>query len=158
MPFFYSLSATYLRNRISGALRQSPDTEIKRAAAHIAPNVIFEHPTIQLLSLRIAALVNDNGTGQAVDFIGLHKQVIDTMIEKYSIGLDGPIDGVLPSSHLIEPAVVLLTGTTGGLGSFLLSELLRSPVVQCVFAFNRPSSTKSIEKRQSQLSETEDFQ
>jgi hypothetical protein len=146
--FFYSLSATYLRNRILGALRKSFDPEAKEAAPHIPPNVIFENPTIQLLSSRIAALVNDNGAGQGVDFIEQHKQAINAMIEKYSVGLDGPVDGVLPSSQLVEPAVVLLTGSTGGLGSFLLSELLTSPVVQHVFAFNRPSSTKSIEERQ----------
>jgi hypothetical protein len=142
------LSATYLRNRILGALRKSFDPEAKEAAPHIPPNVIFENPTIQLLSSRIAALVNDNGAGQGVDFIEQHKQAINAMIEKYSVGLDGPVDGVLPSSQLVEPAVVLLTGSTGGLGSFLLSELLTSPVVQHVFAFNRPSSTKSIEERQ----------
>ena len=146
--FFYSLSVTYLRNRILGALRKSSDPEVKKAAAHIPHNVIFENPTIQLLSSRIAALVNDNGAGQGVDFIEQHKQAINAMIEKYSVGLDGPVDGVLPSSPLVEPAVVLLTGSTGGLGSFLLSELLKSPAVQRVFAFNRPSSTKSIEERQ----------
>jgi hypothetical protein len=146
--FFYSLSVTYLRNRILGALRKSSDPEVKKAAAHIPYNVIFENPTIELLGSRIAALVNDNGAGQGVDFIEQHKQAINAMIEKYSVGLDGPVDGVLPSSQLVEPAVVLLTGSTGGLGSFLLSELLNGPTVQRVFAFNRPSSTKSIEERQ----------
>ncbi|KAH0828782.1 acetyl-CoA synthetase-like protein [Lanmaoa asiatica] len=145
---FDSLSVTYLRNRISGALRKSSDPEVKKAAAHIPPNVVFENPTIQMLSSRITALVSDNGVGQAVNFIEQHKKAINAMIEKYSIGLDGPVDGVLPSSQLVEPAVVLLTGSTGGLGSFLLSELLKSPAVQRIFAFNRPSSTKSIEERQ----------
>ncbi|KAG9310664.1 hypothetical protein JVU11DRAFT_9252 [Chiua virens] len=69
------------------------------------------------------------------------------MIEKCSLGLNGPADGILPSSGLIEPAVVLLAGSMGGLGSFLLADLLQSSGVQCVFAFNRPS-TKSIEERQ----------
>ena len=143
-----SLSATYLRNRVLGALRKSLDPEIKEAAAHIPPNIIFENPTIRLLSARIAALVNSNGYGDAQDFIEQHKQTINAMIEKYSIGLEGPIDGVLPDSPLIEPSVVLLTGSTGGLGSFLLSELLKNSAVQRVFAFNRPSSKKSIEERQ----------
>lgn len=122
--------------------------EIKNTATHIPPNVVFENPTIQLLSARIAALVNDGGSGQTQNFDEQHKQAINAMIEKLSVGLNGPIDGVLPSSQAIEPAVVLLTGTTGGLGSFLLSELLKSPAVQRVFAFNRPSSTKSITERQ----------
>ena len=144
----HSLSVTYLRNRILGALRQSSDAEIKKAAAHIPSNIIFENPTIQLLSSRIAALVNDTGSGGGQNVIEQHKQAINAIIEKYSVGLDGPVDGVLPSTQSIEPAVVLLTGSTGGLGSFLLSELLESPAVQRVFAFNRPSSTKSIEERQ----------
>ena len=148
VSLYYSLSVTYLRNRILGALRKSSDPEVKKAAPHIPPNVIFENPTIRLLSSRIAALVNDNGAGHGVDFIEQHEQAINAMIEKYSVGLDGPVDGVLPSTQLVEPAVILLTGSTGGLGSFLLSELLKSPAVQHVFAFNRPSSTKSIEERQ----------
>ena len=145
---FDSLSVTYLRNRILGALRKSPDPEIKKAASHLPSNIIFENPTIQLLSSRIAALVSDDGAGQGHDFIEKHKQAINAMIEKYSVGLNGPIDGALPSSQSISPAVVLLTGSTGGLGSFLLSELLQSPTVQRVFAFNRPSSSKSIAERQ----------
>ena len=131
-----------------GALRKSADPDIKKAAAHIPPNVIFENPTIQLLSSRITGLVNDSGSGQGQNVIEQHKQAINAMIEKYSVGLDGPVDGVLPSSRSIDPAVVLLTGSTGGLGSFLLSELLKSPTVERVFAFNRPSSRKSIEERQ----------
>ncbi|KAF8129526.1 acetyl-CoA synthetase-like protein [Boletus edulis] len=145
---FDSLSVTYFRNRILGALRKSPDPEIKKAASHIPPNIIFENPTIQLLSARIAALVTGDGAGLGVNFIEQHKQVIQAMIDKYSVGLDGPVDGVLPGSQLTDPAVVLLTGSTGGLGSFLLSELLKSPAVQRVYAFNRPSSTKSIVERQ----------
>lgn len=146
--FLLSLSVTYLRNRLMGALRKSTDPEIKKAAAHIPSNIIFENPTIHQLSARIAAIVNDDSAGQAIDFIEKHKQAIDAMIEKHSIGLSGPVDGVLPSTQTIEPAVVLLTGSTGGLGSFLLSELLKNPAVRRVFAFNRPSSSKSIGERQ----------
>ncbi|KAG9309639.1 putative aminoadipate reductase [Chiua virens] len=145
---FDSLSVTYLRNRILGALRTSPDPEVKKTAPHLPPNVIFENPTIQLLASRIATLVSSSGAGHTADTVGEHKQAINAMIEKYSVGLAGPADGVLPSSGSIEPAVVLLTGSTGGLGSFLLAELLQSSAVQRVFAFNRPSSTKSIEERQ----------
>ena len=71
------------------------------------------------------------------------------MIEKYSVGLGSatlPVNGIV--SH---PAgvVVLLTGSTGGLGSFLLSQLLENTRVERVYALNRPSSSASIEERQS---------
>jgi len=118
------------------------------AAAHIPPSVIVENSTIQLLTARIVALVSDNGVGQG-DSIEQHKKAIDDpMIERYSVGSGGPVDGMLPNSQSIEPAVVLLTGSTGGLGSFLVSELLGSPAVQRVFAFNQPSPLKSIAERQ----------
>jgi len=45
-------------------------------------------------------------------------------------------------------AVVLVTGTTGGLGSFLLAQLLENPVVERVYALNRPSAFASITERQ----------
>ncbi|KAI9573098.1 putative non-ribosomal peptide synthetase [Boletus coccyginus] len=106
-----------------GALRNSSDPEIKKAAAHIP---------LDLLTAHIAALVSDSGAGQG-DFIEQHKKAINTMISKYSS---------------VKPALVLLTGPTGGLGSFLLSELLRSSAVLRVFAFNRPSSSKLIMERQ----------
>jgi hypothetical protein len=120
--------------------------------SRIPLNVVFENPTIQLLSSRVAALVNENAAGQSIDPREQHQRVIKAMVDKYSIGLNGPADGVLDDSGIagksIEPAVVLLTGSTGGLGSFLLAQLLESPVVQRVYALNRPSSTASIDQRQ----------
>ncbi|KAG0691850.1 putative aminoadipate reductase [Suillus ampliporus] len=45
--------------------------------------------------------------------------------------------------------VVILTGSTGGLGSYLLSSLLQREDVSVVYAFNRPSKdATSIEQRQ----------
>ncbi|KAG9309638.1 putative aminoadipate reductase [Chiua virens] len=138
---FDSLSATYLRNRISDALRRRSTPEIKKAVTRIPYNIIFENPTIKLLSSRVAALANDARFGHhdAVDLTKQHQQSINAMIEKYSVGLRGPA---------VEPVVVLLTGSTGGLGCFLLAQLLQSHVVQRVIALNRPSSTKSIQERQ----------
>ncbi|KAF8548861.1 NAD(P)-binding protein [Imleria badia] len=141
---FDSVKAADLRNRLLDALRNSTNPDIKKAVMHIPRNVIYENPTIPRLSARIAAIVYDNGAGHGID----HKEAIKAMIEKYSVGLSGPDDGVLPSTPLIEPAVVLLTGSTGGLGSLLLLELLKCHLVQRVFALNRPSSSKSIEERQ----------
>ncbi|KIK79350.1 hypothetical protein PAXRUDRAFT_36462 [Paxillus rubicundulus Ve08.2h10] len=149
---FDSLSVTYLRNQLVGALRKSPDPEIQKAVSRIPSNVVFENPTIQQLSSRVAALVNENAAEQLIDSREQHKRAINAMIEKYSIGLHGPADGILNDSgiagKLIEPAVVLLTGSTGGLGSFLLAQLLESPVVKRVYALNRPSSAATIGQRE----------
>jgi hypothetical protein len=70
---------------------------------------------------------------------------IEKMIGKYTLGLDG---GKRFSGPLLPEAVVLLTGTTGGLGSYFLSQLLQDAAVNRVYAFNRPSSSGTSLERQ----------
>ncbi|KAH7929525.1 putative nonribosomal peptide synthetase [Leucogyrophana mollusca] len=149
---FDSLSATYLRNRIIGGLRNSPDSGLKNAAPRVAQNIIFENPTIKLLAKKVASLV-----GQPELTEGDQKQsaklTIEAMISKYSAGLGGPIENGAANGHTNgntdKGAVVLLTGSTGGLGSFMLAQLLEKPDVARVYAHNRPSKgSSSSEERQ----------
>jgi len=81
------------------------------------------------------------------------KTQIKNMIDKYSVGLgqsarDASADIV--SRHDERDHVVVLTGSTGGLGSYLLASLIQREDVTVVYAFNRPSrgSTSSIQRRQ----------
>lgn len=80
------------------------------------------------------------------DGIESSSAAIEKMIEKYSVGL-APIcrsDEVVP-----DYAVALLTGSTGGLGSFILEALLKHPRVRKIYAYNRPSkSLVTVQKRQ----------
>ena len=143
---FRSLSATYLRNRIVSALRKAPDAQIRSSASLVSPNIVFENPTLHLLEARIASLVNERGASQTLDPTQQHASLMNAMIEKYSVGLSEFSEFSVVNGK--TGAVVLLTGSTGGLGSFLLSRLLQQPEVQRVYAFNRPSSSTSIEERQ----------
>ena len=69
------------------------------------------------------------------------------MIAKYAVGLGDEVgDGVPGRSHYRH--VVLLTGSTGGLGSYLLASLLNREDVAVVYAFNRPSTSGTIQHRQ----------
>ncbi|EPS92706.1 hypothetical protein FOMPIDRAFT_1170901 [Fomitopsis schrenkii] len=70
---------------------------------------------------------------------------LERMIKKYSIGFDA--DAKRPTGPLLPDAVVLVTGTTGGLGSYFLAQLLVDDRVSRVYAFNRPSES-SIAERQ----------
>ncbi|KZP16286.1 putative aminoadipate reductase [Athelia psychrophila] len=140
---FDSLSATFLRNRIMGALRSSSDPEVSKAVQKVTQNVVFTHPTIRQLSAHIAHLVAGVHAGPASA-----ASAIETMIEKYSAGLTG-IDKSTADTADAAP-VVLLTGSTGGLGSFLLETLLRDTRVERVYAHNRPlaSGTSTSQDRQ----------
>ncbi|KZP33250.1 putative nonribosomal peptide synthetase [Athelia psychrophila] len=130
---FDSLSATSLRNRIMGALRSSSDPRASSAVTGIAQNFVFSYPTIKKLARRIADLVRGdiNGTESATS-------AVEDMIEKYSTAL-APIRRSAEVAP--EDAVVLLTGSTGGLGSFLLEALLKDTRVRKIYAYNRPSSS-----------------
>jgi hypothetical protein len=89
-----------------------------------------------------------NGQG-AVD----GKTEIENMIEKYSVGFG---HSALDPSTTIENErrrsdhVVVLTGSTGGLGSYMLASLLQRKDVSLIYAFNRPSrgAASSIQLRQ----------
>ncbi|KIJ62360.1 hypothetical protein HYDPIDRAFT_114897 [Hydnomerulius pinastri MD-312] len=148
---FDSLSVTYLRNQLLGALRKSEEANVRSAASRIPQNLVFESPTIKLLAARISSLVTQDASGQPEDFMRQRTTAINAMIEKYSVGLKGSDNGVNIEGQIGDeaaPTTVLLTGSTGGLGSFLLVQLLESPKVERVYALNRPSSTTSIQQRQ----------
>jgi hypothetical protein len=81
------------------------------------------------------------------------KTDIENMIEKYSLGFGEPARGSV-AKPVNESSrgdhVVALTGSTGGLGSYMLASLLQREDVSVVYAFNRPSSGTplSIQRRQ----------
>ncbi|KAJ3726812.1 male sterility protein-domain-containing protein [Lentinula raphanica] len=85
--------------------------------------------------------------GLPVEDITRHAESIEAMVSKYSTGLDGNNDS--PSSHKPRTVneTVLLTGSTGNLGCYILASLLLIPNVQRVYTFNRRSATQNILER-----------
>ncbi|KAJ7053410.1 hypothetical protein C8F01DRAFT_996673, partial [Mycena amicta] len=128
---FDSLNATFLRHRIVAALRN--DEAKMLLAQKIQQTLVYSHPSIQQLANAIEALVTGKAIGDADA-----RALVEGMIGKYSEGLDIP-----PLKQRISSGgtVVLLTGSTGGLGSHILDILLRRSSVERVYAFNRPGPT-----------------
>ncbi|OAX38467.1 putative aminoadipate reductase [Rhizopogon vinicolor AM-OR11-026] len=143
---FDSLSATFLKNCIIGSLGSSSDRNVQASSSRIDQNIIFSSPSIcRLARSVIDAVLQRNGQG-AVDF----KTDIENMIEKYSVALghstidasSTTFNGCSRGGH-----VVVLTGSTGGLGSYILASLLQREDISAIYAFNRPSNG-SIQRRQ----------
>ncbi|KAJ7052222.1 putative aminoadipate reductase [Mycena amicta] len=130
---FDSLNATFLRHRIFAALR-TDKTKVSIAQT-IPPNLIYAHPSIQRLASAIEGLIVGHASADADP-----RALVEAMIAKYSKGLDlsAPRVQRAPSNG---GAVILLTGSTGGLGSHILDLLLRHSSLERVYAFNRPSRT-----------------
>jgi hypothetical protein len=132
---FDSLSATFLRNRIRGALGS-----VNKTNAHqVDQNFVFTHSSIDELAAVFYSLSQNSQLAAGFDR-EVHVHAIEEMVAKYSHGL---ADKAFKSKKSQHKAIVLLTGSTGGLGSYLLATLLQHEGVQRVYALNRRSSSAS---------------
>lgn len=137
-----SLSAAFLRNRIIGSLRASSVESMRDVASRISSNVVFSNPTLAGLANYIVNL--GLGSVNGVDT----KAEIERMIEKYSSGLHGNIISGRATRNSDRGHVILITGSTGGLGSHTLASLLKRRDVISIYALNRLSKRASVEERQ----------
>ena len=69
--------------------------------------------------------------------------LVDKFTESFPTRLTVNGSAHLPSSG----NVFLLTGTTGGLDSNVLGQLLQAPDVEYIYAFNRPSNSSTSQER-----------
>ncbi|KAG6888349.1 hypothetical protein C0995_009042 [Termitomyces sp. Mi166 len=139
-------SATIFRRRIAGALRGSKDNSTVKAAENITQNTIYTYPSIEVLTTFLVKLAADpEGFESGKD----NKAEIEAMIEKYSVGLEAsPSCGTFSAP---KSKVILLTGSTGNLGSQILADLLLDPSVERVYALNRASTgSASVLERQTE--------
>lgn len=126
----YSLSATFLRNRIIAALRDSRNKSVQATATQLSQDFVFQYPTLDRLSKAIVALVNP----ELKDILSMSlTDEIQAMINKYSA--DFPVFKIYhpPTAGI----VVLLTGSTGALGCHILATLLSNDSVVEVITVNR---------------------
>ncbi|TCD65176.1 putative NRPS-like protein biosynthetic cluster [Steccherinum ochraceum] len=135
---FDSLSATYLRNRIIGALRSAKDPEVRAAAQHVPQELIFNNPTLVKLAAAVINLIHPDSSS-SVPKSQQEASLMEEMIAKYSLNFPAFKQW---KADRDAPVVVLLTGSTGNLGSHVLESLLLDERVTRVFTLNRHSSRK----------------
>ncbi|KAF8179468.1 putative aminoadipate reductase [Pholiota molesta] len=128
---FDSLSTTILRRRIIGALRSIKPNVSASVLQAIDQNIIYTYPTITALSKRLFDICADPS---ALENGRDHLDAIQNLIIRYSFEtlLRSPIENADN-----DRVVVLLTGSTGHLGSHILASLLRDPQVTVVYTLNR---------------------
>ncbi|KIP12189.1 hypothetical protein PHLGIDRAFT_371020 [Phlebiopsis gigantea 11061_1 CR5-6] len=134
---FDSLSATFFRNRIIGALRASEDPDLRLAARNVSANVVFEHPTITRLARAVHAAVSPSAHQHKEDALGARVAEIEALVARYTADMPAPKGKAV---EFAGPSVVLLTGATGNIGSHILAGLLAEARVVRVYALNRPSA------------------
>lgn len=140
-----SLSAAILRRRITSAL-QSMGSKTSTAGNLLAQNAIYTHPTMNALAHHIVGLVF-NPCANEQSIADIHIEAMEDMIRRYISPAweDSPSRSQWPTSH--QGRTVLLTGSTGHLGSQILESLLRDPSILKVYTINRPVPSQSIADR-----------
>ncbi|KAM5541058.1 hypothetical protein V8D89_005369 [Ganoderma adspersum] len=143
-----SLRATRIRNAMQRALESSP------VAVHDVPqNIVYTHPSITALSAFVCASLAGHVVDQD-DEHAAHISRMNTLLDRYSADFPTPKWGAtcVAEDGRTVGEVVVITGTTGVLGSHLLSQLLAEPNVARVYALNRAKGARQgsevVEERQ----------
>ena len=134
------------------ALRKTPPTvsgttETRDLASSIDTNFVFEHPTQKSIETFMVQLVL--GVVDAAATTSREEQHVEAMFamcDKYTADLNAhkPLAGVEP----FKREVVLITGTTGSLGTYLLARLLQDPRVFRVYALNRAGKGSLLQRQE----------
>ena len=112
---------------------------MRHAAQNVSSNLIFENPTVEQLAVAIATLADPSSTSaNPVLQVRSAADNVRAMIAKYTADL--PNAKAKAKSRGDAPPVVLLTGSTGNIGSHILAYLLSEERVGRVYTLNRPSA------------------
>jgi nucleoside-diphosphate-sugar epimerase/aryl carrier-like protein len=138
---FDSLQTVFLANALSSAITSKhPDWNLS-----INIQDVYTHPTITSLS----QYVTDGLQGNKTDTEAVRYERINHMIQKYGDSLRSERPFTM-SRKRGNSHVVLLTGSTGSLGSYILNQLLSDHMVAKIYCLNRSAHAES---RQRQLHE-----
>jgi Male sterility protein len=138
MVMFHSLQATYIRNTLLHALRQvAPPAKIQM----VPSNAVYQYPTIRDLAQFACQVTRSANASGDIDTDEAKRQRLLNLITKYT--QDWPVHRPAKDAINLTDETVLLTGSTGGLGSQLLAQLVAIPSVSRIYAFNRPAQKSS---------------
>lgn len=140
-----SLQATWIRNSLLHALRETTTVDTRT----IPINFVYNHSSISVLAEYMSSLATSNSMAGADLDGSAAVQAMHDMLEKYSH--DFPIHSPRTKANG-HPSrdTILVTGTTGGLGSTLLAQLVAMPEVEKVYAMNRKGDV-SVKERQREI-------
>ncbi|KAF7942371.1 hypothetical protein EAE99_000421 [Botrytis elliptica] len=121
----------------------------------IASSTLYTNPSIAQLASAVVKISKDEKSIHSQQMTG---QLRDGMLEEFRSRIDSLILPP-PTSHKkvdTNHEIVVLTGSTGTLGSHILGSLLLNPRVAHIYCLNRSSSGKSLRESRSQFAYTAD--
>ncbi|GJJ11717.1 putative secondary metabolism biosyntheticenzyme, partial [Clathrus columnatus] len=135
-----SLQATYIRNTILHALRRSITSSNVQSLPN---NLVYQHPTVNALAEAVSQGSKPKASVGETDWNADRRKRLEKIITDYTRNWLKHHPGCVQGPY---PEVIFLTGSTGGLGSQILAELISTDPIKRIYAFNRPSK-KSLRQR-----------
>ncbi|KAF9258147.1 acetyl-CoA synthetase-like protein [Marasmius fiardii PR-910] len=140
-----SLQATWIRNTFLRAVRDTTKLDTRQAPW----NLVYDHSTITKLSSYLLHVVTHHSFTETISPKDSKLHVMRDLVEKYSGHFPYSSNSRVRKS-VGKKKVVLLTGSTGGFGSFVLARLITDGDVTQIYAMNRMRSNgaESLQRRQ----------
>ncbi|TVY13347.1 Non-canonical non-ribosomal peptide synthetase FUB8 [Lachnellula arida] len=130
-----SLQTIQLANNLKLALKEHA------SGSHIGTRIIYENPTVSKLASALQRIISPESsvTDSVANSEELRVANMKNMFNKLINGLPKKVESQAPSD---EQLTVVLTGSTGSLGYYLLETMLRDPKVKKVYCLNRSSDAR----------------
>ncbi|EED19773.1 hypothetical protein TSTA_030400 [Talaromyces stipitatus ATCC 10500] len=136
-----SLQVVVAVQKLKAALRSQ---NLRVDTSNIGPHFFYTAPSSNKRARAIDRLINgvntDNDHSEDVnDKVPIRQIYMQAMIDKYTTGLDAKL---APKKGRTDNLTVVLTGSTGSLGSYVLHSLIKSPQIAKVVCFNRSADAQ----------------
>jgi thioester reductase-like protein len=110
---------------------------------------VYAHPSVNLLVQEILRSSSNDHKSANSDKDRL--DTIATTLEKYQHDIDHLANGIsrtsVPKNNpCLNSQVIVLTGSTGNIGSYILQELLRNKSVSHVYCLNRAKGSEAVQR------------
>lgn len=128
------------------ALRKTPGVSMDK----VSPSLVYDNPTIASLSKYLFVIVHGE---EAASSKSSRAEELVEFLGRFTHSFPHHV----PSVPAPNDEVVLLTGTTGALGTAVLANLIAKESVSKIYAFNRPSLSKPILERQKEALESRGY-
>ncbi|TFK37077.1 hypothetical protein BDQ12DRAFT_608601 [Crucibulum laeve] len=135
-----SLQATFIRNTILRSLRQVLPAAVTKT---VLLNFVYLNPTIVRLAAYLHNLVRYTDDEAVPDQNATTMAEMAMMVKKYTTNFPQH----QPSGSTSTGEVILLTGSTGGLGSYILETLILKTDICRVYVLNRRGKLSSFDRQ-----------
>jgi nucleoside-diphosphate-sugar epimerase len=130
--------------QFSGVLRKAFSTRFPQGDSEaITAQQIYSHPTIETLSGFVNSLVNGGANG-SYNGAEARRVMLDDLVRKHAEGLPVQEQDVdVDVKDDLQTHTIILTGSTGSLGNYVLDALLNDPSTAKVYCLNRSADGES---------------